>query len=265
MDSNLDYKINDLASNGYNFEIGRYIGLAWEHFKKNVGLYIGFLFVLILINIVLAFIAIIGSIASALINPILGVGMAIVANKSIRNEPVSFGNFFDGFQGENKPGQLILAAIVMGLIMLACLIPLMGIAGSSLFSIYMSSQTGDIPDMSGLMGAGFSITAFLTMIPLVYLAVAWGWTNFFIVFKKMDFWPAMEASRKVITKKWFSLFLFGIVLGLIGLGGMLCFLVGLLIAVPVIALSQFMAFEQVTGLNEEHEMDMTGHLIDDNV
>ncbi len=263
MDSNLQSKINDLTTHGYNFEIGRYIGIGWEHFKKNAGLYIGFLFVLLLINIVLSFIPFIGSIASAVLNPILGVGAAIVANRSMRNESVSFSNFFDGFQSENKPGQLILAAIVMGLLMVLCLIPAIAMGASSFMSLANSGIVPGPDDFSAIFTPGFSIGILVSMIPIIYLSVAWGWTNFFIVFKKLDFWPAMEASRKVITKKWLMLFLFGIVLGLLAMGGMLLLVVGLLIAIPVIMIAQFAAFEQVIGLNEESDMDLSDHLIDE--
>ena len=76
-------------------------------------------------------------------------------------------------------------------------------------------------------------------------------------------WEAMEASRKIISKEWFSFFGFGIVLGLISFAGLLCFFVGMLVTTPLVAIASFIAFEQIIGLNEENEIDLIDHLIDD--
>ncbi len=270
MDSNFNYKMNDLIHKGYKVEISKYIGLAWEHFKKNPGMYIGFMFLSAIVGGTAQSIPYIGWVLSAIISPMLVVGTAIVVNKSIRNEPVDFNHFFDGFRQHNKPIQLVLAALVMSLITLVCCVPILIMSFPLLMEMYSDIaglEQGNIPgldfDYSIFESPIYWVTAFLTMLPLIYLSVAWSWTNFFIVFKKMDFWPAMEASRKIIGKKWFSIFGFGLVLMLLAMGGLLCFVVGLIIAIPVISIANFIAFEQIVGLNEGTEQDISDHLIDD--
>jgi len=272
MDSNFNYKINDLANNGYKVEIGKYINLAWEHFKKHPGMYIGFMFLSGIASSMAQNIPYIGIIISTVISPLLAVGTAIVVNKSIQSRTVEFNDFFDGFRAHNKPVQIILFTLVMSLIMLVCCIPILVMSFPLLmevFSDFSGMGEGHIPtfdfdyDYSIFESPVYWITAGLTMIPIIYLSVAWSWTSFFIVFKKMDFWPAMEASRKIIGKKWFSIFGFGFVLAGLILLGMLCLLVGLFVAIPVVTIANFVAFEQIVGLNEDPELDISDHLIDD--
>ena len=64
------------------------------------------------------------------------------------------------------------------------------------------------------------------IIPGIYLAVAWMFTLPLIVDKKLDFWSAMELSRKVVTKHWFHFFFFGIFALLYFFLGALAFGVG---------------------------------------
>jgi hypothetical protein len=63
-----------------------------------------------------------------------------------------------------------------------------------------------------LMLAGV-ITGFLSwlgllfcLLPGIYLMVAWSLTLPLVADKRLDFWPAMELSRKVATRVWFKLF-----------------------------------------------------------
>ena len=89
------------------------------------------------------------------------------------------------------------------------------------------------------------------IIPGIYLAVAYIWVTMFIVFAGLEFWPAMEMSRKVITKNWFSFLGFIIVLGLINLLGLLALGVGLLVTIPSTKLALFAAYNDIVGTNRQ--------------
>ncbi len=90
---------------------------------------------------------------------------------------------------------------------------------------------------------------FLALIlPGIYLSVGYIFTPFFIVFRKMDFWQAMEASRKLVHPQWFSIFGFLLVLALINLLGFLALGVGLLITVPLSYCALYAAFDDIVGV-----------------
>lgn len=91
---------------------------------------------------------------------------------------------------------------------------------------------------------------FLALIlPGVYLVVGYCFAPFFIVFGKMDLWDAMEFSRKVIHKEWFSMFMFLIVLGLLNLVGLLALGIGVLFTLPVTYCALYAAFDDIVGIN----------------
>ncbi|MEM7369343.1 MAG: hypothetical protein AAF587_12140 [Bacteroidota bacterium] len=102
-----------------------------------------------------------------------------------------------------------------------------------------------------LIGFGF----LLLIIPGIYLAVAYTLGNQLIIFEKMEFWPALEASRKIVTKNWGNFFLMSIVLGLIALAGTLVLFVGLLVAIPFMYCVMYAAYEDIVGFSGSDMMD----------
>jgi hypothetical protein len=86
----------------------------------------------------------------------------------------------------------------------------------------------------------------LCILPGVYLTIAWMmFTPLLIIDKRLDFWPAMELSRKVVTRHWwaaFGLFLLSLI---ICFAGVLACAVGLFIALPVTAAAIVFAYEDM--------------------
>jgi hypothetical protein len=103
--------------------------------------------------------------------------------------------------------------------------------------------------LAGLV-VGFlvSIGMVLLVIPGIYLAVGYMFTPFFIIDYRMEFWQAMETSRKIISKNWLTFFGFGLALFALNLVGLLAFGVGLLVTFPVSACAAAIAYKEVIGL-----------------
>jgi len=94
-----------------------------------------------------------------------------------------------------------------------------------------------------------SIGFMLLIIPGIYLAIGYMLATFLIIDYRMEFWQAMETSRKIVTKNWFAFFVLAIVLALINLLGTLALGVGLLISAPVSACAAAIAYKEIVGLN----------------
>jgi predicted Ser/Thr protein kinase len=99
--------------------------------------------------------------------------------------------------------------------------------------------------------AGFA-TSLLTwlgflcfVLPGIYLLVAWMFTLPLVIDKGLDFWSAMELSRKVVTKHWFKLFGLGLVLPLLLFAGVLMLFVGVFVMMPLIAATLMYAYEDI--------------------
>ena len=73
----------------------------------------------------------------------------------------------------------------------------------------------------------------LCIIPGIYLSVAWYFAIPLIIDRRMNFWEAMELSRKMVNKHWIIIFAFLIVYGLLALAGMIACCVGIFVTMPI--------------------------------
>jgi len=85
----------------------------------------------------------------------------------------------------------------------------------------------------------------LCIIPGVYLAVAWCFALPLIIDKQLDFWRAMELSRKVLYERWWSMAWLLLVCVLINLGGGLLCCVRIFFTLPLTMLAVTYAYEDV--------------------
>ena len=107
------------------------------------------------------------------------------------------------------------------------------IAFSQLFLVYLLTAL--------ISGLGF----LLCIIPGIYLAVAYLFAKTLVIDKRLEFWDAMECSRKVVTRNWFPIFGLLIVGGLFMMAGVLALLVGLFITMPIFYAALMFAYEDI--------------------
>jgi serine/threonine protein kinase len=125
--------------------------------------------------------------------------------KRIRNQPANVESAFGGFK---KPFlQLLLAGLVT----------------------------------SVLTGLGFVCL----VLPGIYLLVAWSLTHPLVIDKALDFWPAMELSRKIITQHWWKFLLFLLTMIPVNLAGLLCCGVGIFVSIPVSVAALMYVYEDI--------------------
>ena len=94
-----------------------------------------------------------------------------------------------------------------------------------------------------LEGIGFA----LCLIPGIYLAVAWSLALPLIIDKRLEFWDAMEVSRKVVTKHWWSFFGLLLLCLLINIGGVLLCGIGVFVTWPWTLIAFVYAYEDIFG------------------
>ncbi|MEM6775232.1 MAG: hypothetical protein AAF640_10305 [Pseudomonadota bacterium] len=92
---------------------------------------------------------------------------------------------------------------------------------------------------SVLMSVLITIGVFLFVLPGLYLVIAYGFTTLNIIDRGLDFWPAMEHSRKTITAHFWTYTGFAIVVVLILFAASIPFGLGLPIAIPVCLAAQY--------------------------
>jgi hypothetical protein len=92
-----------------------------------------------------------------------------------------------------------------------------------------------------------SLGFMLCILPGIYLAVAYVFALPLVIDKKMEFWPAMEVSRQVVHRHWWSIFALGIVLWIIACVGFLVCFVGALVTIPVASAALMYVYEDLFG------------------
>jgi uncharacterized membrane protein len=218
--------IDSLIQNGYPTDIGGYLARGWELVKQNLGGFIGYAALLGAINIGFAVLAGAVDLASgdpeqapsALASFINGISTIISIPLQAGFYIVAFKlakqrstTFGDFFRGFNYFLPLLLATIVSGI----------------------------------LVALGFV----LLIIPGIYLAIAYSFVMPLILERKMGFWEAMEASRKVVTKRWFAFLGLGLLMFVINLAGAIPCGLGLLLTIPLTYCTYVAAYEDIFGLH----------------
>lgn len=100
-----------------------------------------------------------------------------------------------------------------------------------------------------IVGTGLVVIGLiLLVIPGIYLIVGYTFSTLLIIDRRLDFWVAMESSRKNVQRHWFGIFVFGLVLFLLNLGGLLLLGVGLLVTIPWSMCAITVAYNDIFGL-----------------
>ncbi len=102
--------------------------------------------------------------------------------------------------------------------------------------------------VAALLIAIFStIGVLLCIIPGLVISAMYMFTYLFVVDKRLEFWPAMEASHAVVKNDYvgFVLFLLGIVL--LNMVGVLCCIVGVFVTIPISMMAITIAYRELVG------------------
>jgi len=194
-------------------DISRCFERSWELLKANFWPLVGVTALVFILEEAIALLSYfgLGQVAELVLVSIVGNvfigGLQFYFLKKIRGQPTVLGDAFAGFTTAFLP--LALGGLVGGL----------------------------------LMACGF----ILLVLPGIYLVVAYTFTWLLIVDQKLDFWAALEVSRRVITAQWWrvlGLLLLGFVFALLGLA---LLIVGVFVAMPLIYGALVYAYEDLCG------------------
>ena len=248
-----EYKsVDSILNNGYSTNVSRYISEAWEIFKLEPGYFVGYFLISSILGALAGLIPIIGSIFSYFfIGPCFSLGFFYVTKKIDHREIYEFSNFFDGFRDWRKVvpsyGLGLLFTyfwIVVGVIVVLS-------AGFDFEEFILSESFPGI-----LPYARVFILFLFLMIPMIYLAVAYIFIVPIVAFYRgeLELMEILEASRKVITKKWWNFVGLFFLLGLLNIIGAFCLIVGLLVTIPISGIAIYTAYKDIFGvtLNDEN-------------
>ena len=198
----------EIIARDYRVDIGDCFSRSWNLVRDNFWLLVGATAVALVIGSLLWFVPALGIPAAVFLALVFQGGLQWLFLKRVRGEPADMGDVFAGFSLAFVP--LLLAGIVVHV----------------------------------LVGIGLA----LCIVPGLYLIVAWRmFVPLLIVDQGLEFWPAMELSRKVVTKHWWQCFGLLLLAALVGLLGLLGCIVGIFFTMPIAVGATVYAYLDIFG------------------
>ena len=196
---------NDLIARAAPLDISGCISRSWELLKSDFWAIVGVSFVVIVIMVVAGAIPFLGYLVLLLLSGVFYGGLYFYYLKKIRGQPAELGDAFSGFSAALGP--LVLTTLLVTLL---------------------------------------TMVGFVCLIlPGIYLAVSYSFAYLLVIDRKMEFWAAMEVSRRVITAQWWRMLGLLILGSIIAVLGVLGLFIGLFITVPIFIGAQVYAYESL--------------------
>lgn len=101
-----------------------------------------------------------------------------------------------------------------------------------------------------LIGLFVSLGTMLCIIPGLVVAAALHFTYLLILDKRLDFWPAMQASHEIVKRDYFGYTMFILAIAGINILGFLCCIVGLLVTIPISIAATTFAYRELVGFEQ---------------
>jgi hypothetical protein len=272
----------ELASRKKIITIKKSLQFGWETFLKNPWFYVLYTGIGMLVNLLIAYIPIIGPFILFAIGLPLQLGIASFWYFKNQHRDASFKHFFDVFFTTKN---LIIFLLIVCAFLLAIMIPLfvVTVAGEVTNDIATGGTT------SKTLSWPTTVAVILYTPIILFFTISIVWAPYFIYFYQMTAWQSIKMSYAFIKPRWFSYLLFylvivgismlgaisGLILSLYGSFDIFGFnlqnilsVIGLLITTPIISLAVFYQFFQLTELpvhiaklgDTEHEEMMSAEL-----
>ncbi len=246
-------KVTDYFSQGFNI------------FFKKPWLFVGFTLIFFALNFGLSAIPLGGLVFGIFFQPLLMIGLLVVADRINYQEEVAFSNFFDGFKGDM--GKVIVANLLMFLMFLVPIALLISGFVSVLGLdnlIAAASQKPEDVDIESItnFSAAAGVMIFLGVVLIMYIGLSYTFVLHMLRFKNLTGWQALEASRKLVAKHFFSIFLFALLGAVVNLAGILLLVVGLFVTIPATLIATYVAFDDmVLARDADAEDEIMDHFI----
>ena len=228
-----DAFLTAIRERDYSIDVGSCLSRAWELVKANFWISVGVVALVYVCLFAGSAIPCVGGIIQLVVQgPLMG-GLYWFFLKLVRKQEALVNDAFAGFSIAFL--QLFLVALVTSILTGLCMLP--GIAAALSVSI-----------MKVQVPSAVIVSLFLIgLVPAIYLTVCWMFSMALVIDKRIEFWPAMELSRKVISMHWGNMFVLLLVCGVVTLAGFLALCLGVLVAAPVVVAAITYAYEDIFG------------------
>ncbi|HIK24374.1 MAG TPA: glycerophosphoryl diester phosphodiesterase membrane domain-containing protein [Thermosynechococcus sp. M46_R2017_013] len=256
-----------IASRSYQVRIGWYLTEGWQIFSTQPAAYIGFFMLVFIINVVLSNLPVAGLVVSIILTGPFSAGYYFFGFQIARNQKPEFTHFFGAFKNNyflpvfwtNLIVTLItnifvvsasVLFLIAGLPLLQSLLKQGAVEGAASEEDIgeLLSLLDQLPRFSEALTPVLIVVGIILLLLGIYFGVAYMFALPLVVEHQFDVWPALETSRRLISRNWWSFFFLNVsIIFFNALGLCLCG-VGVLVTTPWSSCVIVAAYRDIIGL-----------------
>jgi hypothetical protein len=228
-----------------------YVGQAFRQFGRDAGAYIGLMVLTGLLYFIFSLIPGLGNILSTVVCGPLLAGIFIFVRLRDADERPDFAKFFGVFSNRyylSFIAQAIFVTLITILFISFIGMLFLGSQLENIVSAILQMQSGNERDvklaLDQMIGVGGNLVlaVIVGVIISFIISTLYFFAPLFVIIHDLNFWPAMEASRRFVSARfWKTLGLLGL-LALLNAAGALFCCIGLLVSIPVTYMAMYNAF-----------------------
>jgi hypothetical protein len=230
-----------LAPNAARFDLFGCLGRSFELWKAHFLPLVGVTTLVLFIQFAAGMIPILGMLCGILLGSVFTGGLYYYYLGKMRGEPRELGDAFAGFSRAFVP------LMLTGLIMQAINICLAMVFFAPLFIAIITAGVSSTPENFQMPVLGAAAMAWMAVgvIPMLYLSISWVFAQALVIDRGLGPWTALEVSRRVISRRWFSMLFLMICAGILAMLGLIGLVVCVLLTIPLAFGALLYAYEDL--------------------
>ncbi|WP_298613624.1 DUF975 family protein [uncultured Thermosynechococcus sp.] len=256
-----------IAGRSYQVRIGQYLTEGWQIFSTQPLAYIGFFILVSMVNVVLNNIPGAGLVVSTILAGLFSAGYYFFGFQIARNQRPEFTHFFGAFKNNyflpvfltNLIISLITNLFVLsaGVLFLVAGLPFLQSvleqgavegAASEADTRQLLTLLDQLPRFPEVLTPVLILGGILLLLLGIYFGVAYLFALPLVVEHRFDVWPALETSRRLISRSWWSFFFLNVSIIFFHILGLCLCGVGLLVTIPWSSCVIVAAYRDIIGL-----------------
>jgi uncharacterized membrane protein len=214
---------------------------GFEIFKKQPGLWVGIALLLFVILLVLAFIPILGSIATMLLMPIFAGGLMMGCRSLQQGGQLEIAHLFAGFS--NRAAELVIVGALGFAGAVVIMVPVLLITGGGAF---LGASRGDAAG-AAMVGGSFLLAALIGLALSIPLYMALWFAPALVALRGVAPVAAIKMSFSGCLRNFVPFLVYGVVLLVLGIVAAIPFGLGWLVLGPVTIASVYTSYRDIYG------------------
>jgi hypothetical protein len=218
-----------LAGQAAHFDLFSCLSRSFELWKNNFLPLVGVTLLAMIVQFVANIIPLLGPLCGLLLTGVFTGGIYYYYLGTMRGEAREVGDVFAGFS------KAFVNLMLTGLLTNVIYFTLMGIFFGPLLLAFFTAMLTSTPEAIQLPALGGLALGWMAVgfVAMFYLGVSWIFAYALVIDQGLGPWTALEVSRRVISRRWFSMFFLMICAGLLVALGLIGLGIGVIFTIPL--------------------------------